>query len=109
MDKFTAGAKVHTQTNAQTIEAALNREIEEETGVKKLGTNEFFTTVISNHQIPYKNIMLGLVLMIYKVKIPKSSKIKLSEEHTDYEWVDKKEAAKRLAQKYPPEFTGLLK
>lgn len=52
--------------------------------------------------------MLGLVLMVYKVKLPKDSKIKLSEEHTDYGWVDKKEAAKRLAYKYPPEFTTLL-
>ena len=46
--------------------------------------------------------------MIYKVKIPKDAKIKLSPEHDKYEWVDKKEAAKRLADKYPPEFTNLL-
>lgn len=93
----------------QTIEAALSREIEEETGVKKIEYSEFFTAIISNHQIPHKDIMLGLVLMVYRVKIPKSSKIKLSEEHTDYEWVDKKEATKRLAYKYPSEFTNLLK
>ncbi len=92
----------------QTADAALNREIKEETGVKKVEYSEFFTAIISNHQIPYKDIMFGLVLMVYKVKIPKNSKIKLSEEHTDYEWVSKKEAAKRLSYKYPPQFTNLL-
>lgn len=92
----------------QSIEATLNREIEEETGVKKIEYSEFFTAIISNHQIPHKDIMLGLVLMVYKVRIPKNSKIKLSEEHTDYEWASKKEAVKRLSYKYPPEFTDLL-
>jgi len=60
--------------------------------------------ILDSHE-KYK---LGLVLMVYKVKIPAYSRITLSDEHTDYEWVDKKEAAKRLAHKYPTEFTELL-
>jgi hypothetical protein len=47
-------------------------------------------------------------LMVYKVQIPKNSKIKLSDEHIAYEWVDRSEAAKRLSHKYPEEFTQLL-
>lgn len=87
----------------------LRREIEEETGIKELQKEaEFFHAVISNHQIPFEDKILGLVLMVYKVQIPKNSKIKLSDEHLAYEWVEKVEAAKRLANKYPEEFTQLL-
>ncbi len=86
----------------------LQREIEEETGITQIKDPEFFTAVISNLSSLHENQAVGLVLMIYKIKIPENSKIVLSEEHTAYEWVDRKEAAKRLAYKYPPEFTGLL-
>jgi 8-oxo-dGTP diphosphatase len=93
----------------QNVLEVLKREIEEETGVKELKSEaEFFHAVVSNHEIPFEDKMLGLILMIYKVKIPENSKIRLSKEHIDYEWVDKKEAAKRLSHKYPSEFTSLL-
>ena len=93
----------------QTIQQALKREIEEETGIKDIESSEFFTSVISNHEIPMDDgKKSGLVLMIYKVRILKRARIYLSEEHIGVEWVDKKEAAKRLADKYPPEFTNLL-
>jgi 8-oxo-dGTP pyrophosphatase MutT (NUDIX family) len=94
----------------QTAAEALQREIEEETGIKTIAGSKFFTSVISNHQIPIAgtNKKSGLVLMIYKVQIPKGSKVVMSEEHTGVEWVDKQEAAKRLSDKYPPEFTNLL-
>jgi 8-oxo-dGTP pyrophosphatase MutT (NUDIX family) len=87
----------------------LRREIEEEIGIKEFQKEaEFFHAVISNHKIPFEDKILGLVLMVYKVQIPKNSKINLSDEHVAYEWVDKAEAAKRLANKYPEEFTQLL-
>ena len=93
----------------QSVTEALQREIAEETGIKKIAKAKFFTSVISNHLIPLKDgKRAGLVLMIYKVKIPKESKIVLSEEHTGVEWVDKKEAAKRLSDKYPQEFIRQL-
>jgi 8-oxo-dGTP pyrophosphatase MutT (NUDIX family) len=85
------------------------REIEEETGIKKFRDEaQFFHAVISNHQIPFEDKILGLLLMIYKVQIPKDSNISLSDEHVAFEWVDKEEAATRLAHKYPAEFTQLL-
>jgi hypothetical protein len=46
--------------------------------------------------------------MVYKVKIPENIEIELSHEHSGYEWASPKEAAKRLAYKYPSEFTKLL-
>jgi 8-oxo-dGTP pyrophosphatase MutT (NUDIX family) len=92
----------------QSVLETLKREIEEETGIRDVEEQEFFYAVVSNHEIPVEDKMLGLALMIYKVKVPTDSKIKLSHEHTAYEWADKKEAAKRLTHKYPTEFTDLL-
>lgn len=90
----------------QSVLETLQREIQEETGITKIKNPKFFTAVISNHEIPFDNKFAGLVLMIYKVKISENSKINLSPEHITYEWVDKKEAAKRL--RYPEEFTAKL-
>jgi 8-oxo-dGTP diphosphatase len=92
----------------QTIAEVLKREVEEETGISKVVESQFFSAVLARHQIPFEQYLLGLVLMIYKVKIPEGSKIVLSDEHTEYEWVEKNEAAKRLAEKYPEEFTASL-
>jgi 8-oxo-dGTP pyrophosphatase MutT (NUDIX family) len=87
----------------------LQREVEEETGIKKINDQQFFTAVVSNFKdIPAGEHMVGLVLMVYKVKVPENSKITLSHEHSGYEWVSPEEAAKRLVYKYPPEFTDLL-
>lgn len=87
----------------------LQREVKEETGIKKVSDPQFFTAVISNFKdMPVEGFMVGLILMVYKVKIPENSKIVLSEEHSGFEWVNKKEAAKRLSYKYPLEFTTLL-
>lgn len=87
----------------------LMREIEEETGITRVHSAQLFSAVISKHEIPLDDKILGLVLMIYKTKVPGNPKLKLSHEHTAFEWVDKKEAAKRLANKYPAEFTESLK
>lgn len=87
----------------------LQREVEEETGIKQISNPTLFTAVISNFKdIPINGFKTGLALMIYRVEIAKSARITLSHEHSGYEWVPSKEAAKRLAYKYPPEFTDKL-
>jgi 8-oxo-dGTP diphosphatase len=90
--------------------AALKREIYEETGIQKNSTPKFFTATISNHISAHKDhgITVGLAIFVYTVSIAKNAEVKISDEHTEYEWVDKEEAAKRLSHKYPPEFTSLL-
>lgn len=94
----------------QTVDDTMAREVEEETGVTDITNPQFFTAVISNIEIPLKDgEVVGLVLMIYKATIPSDSHIQLSEEHTDYEWVSKVEAAERLSFKYPKEFTEKLR
>ena len=88
---------------------ALTRELLEETGIVDFSEPEFFTAVRSNHQIKLDDgSMAGLVLMVYKTDLTSKQKITLSEEHSNFGWVDMKTASERLADKYPPEFTDLL-
>jgi 8-oxo-dGTP pyrophosphatase MutT (NUDIX family) len=93
----------------ESVMTALMREIEEEIGITKIINSDFFTAVVSNFKdIPIDNRPVGLILMVYKVTVPEDSKIKLSHEHSGFEWFNASEASKRLAYKYPAEFTELL-
>jgi 8-oxo-dGTP pyrophosphatase MutT (NUDIX family) len=93
----------------QTALQTLRREVEEETGIKEISKIEPFSGVISNFKdIPVGEHNVGLALIIYKVGIPDSSEVILSPEHSNYEWVGAKEAARRLAYKYPQEFTTAI-
>lgn len=101
-----AGGRVK---EGQTIAETLLREMEEETGITEIKKSEFFTAVPSNFKdMNIDGHMVGLILLIYKVQIAEDAEIRLSEEHSGYEWVSAKEAAERLAYKYPKEFTDLL-
>jgi 8-oxo-dGTP diphosphatase len=100
------GGRIQEGQNALTT---LKREVAEETGITKISGITFLTAVVSNHEVVLENDKkAGLLLMIYKVTIPEKTKIIISDEHIGAEWIDKKEAARRLAVKYPPEFTKTL-
>lgn len=87
----------------------LQREIKEETGITELQNITFLTSVVSHHEIPISDTQkVGLILMIYTVEIAEDTVIMLSPEHTTYEWVGAVKTAKRLADKYPREFTDKL-
>jgi 8-oxo-dGTP pyrophosphatase MutT (NUDIX family) len=90
--------------------SALKREIYEETGIKEYSKPTFFTATISNHITSHKeyDFKVGLAIFVYRLEIPDDTKLIISDEHTEYAWVGRKEAAKRLANKYPPDFTDLL-
>jgi 8-oxo-dGTP diphosphatase len=93
----------------ESVLETLQREVEEETGIKDISEPEFTTAVISNHQIKLSDDeIVGLVLMVYKVKIMPGATIKLSDEHLDYQWFNLPEARKLLTHKYPAEFTDAL-
>lgn len=88
------------------VEETLQREIAEETGVTEIIDPQFLTAVVSNHEVPTDDgYLAGLILMVYRVKIPAGSTITISEEHSEYAWFTRAEAAEKLAHKYPPEFT----
>lgn len=92
------------------VAATLRREIEEETRIIDLRNITFLTSVISHHEIPINDLQkVGLVLMVYTVEVAEDAAVILDpSEHNKYEWVDGIEAAKRLSNKYPQEFTAKL-
>ena len=89
----------------------LRKEIQEETGITELNNIEYMHSVISSHIIPIKDSdrMAGLLLRIWQVEIAEESEIKISDEHTSYEWVEPKEAAERLSNKYPADFCRFIR
>ncbi|HWT55676.1 MAG TPA: NUDIX domain-containing protein [Candidatus Microsaccharimonas sp.] len=89
--------------------AALKREMVEETGITDFDGAELFTSVISPIQIPISQTeRVGLALMVYRVTVPEGSTVTLSDEHTGYEWVSAREAARRLTYKFGQEFADTL-
>jgi 8-oxo-dGTP pyrophosphatase MutT (NUDIX family) len=88
----------------------LQKEIQEETGIRELGRAAYLQTVISNHDIPlHEGGTAGLVLRIWEVSLGISPQITLSEEHVEYQWVEPDEASHRLSNKYPAEFCDVIK
>ena len=89
----------------------LTRELQEEIGIENFNNAVHFKTILSTHEITLKDgRKLGLVLVIYKVKIDDKTKIVLSDEHNDHRWADKLELKKLLEQghKYPRDFINGL-
>ena len=77
----------------------LAKELEEVTGLALPNGCTLLDTVFSNHEIPlYEGGMAGLVLRIWRVPITGEVKVKLSFEHTEYDWFTPSTAAEHLAQ-----------
>lgn len=94
----------------ENVQSALNREIQEETGIMDVPEGTFLTATLSNHTIPYdQGKMAGLMLMVYEINLPAGTKIHVSGEHTAYEWVTLSEAKRRLSHKYQPDFIAKLR
>lgn len=91
-----------------TVEETLFREVEEETGIKDLGSVKTFIMVLSNIRIPFQDTDTGLILCVKECKATTPVNVVLSDEHIDYGWFSPKEASLLLAYKYPPEFTDKI-
>ncbi len=83
----------------------LAKELQEETGLELPDGCSLIDTVFSNHEIPlYEGGIAGLVLRIWRVPFVGDATIRLSSEHTEYQWFAPKDAAIHLAHKYPQAF-----
>ena len=92
------------------VEDALRREVSEELGVSKndLKIGELFDVSVSNFKVSHgQHIPLILVTYICKLNNPGRNFV-LSNEHSRYEWVDCKTAARRLAVKFNKSFVRKL-
>jgi len=91
------------------IEETLRREIQEETGIKKIKNIRPFLMVLSKIRIPKDGKDYGLILSTYTCDIEEGEKITLSDEHVDYDWFDLDKASELLSVKYPKEFTEKIR
>lgn len=90
--------------NGDNIKIALKREVEEEIGIKKLKILEFFDASLSKFRVYDGKEIVGLVFFTYLCSIKDYTKIELTDnEHSNFKWADKKEAAKLLKLKFSKE------
>lgn len=82
----------------------LQKELQEEIG-NKATQYYLLDTVFSQHQIPYGGgNKAGLLLRVWGVVLDDDAEIVISDEHTEFRWVQPKIAAEYLANKYPTDF-----
>lgn len=91
-----------------TVEATLQREVEEETGIKKITNIKPIHMVLSNIRIPLEDEEVGLILSVYECDVDNDENIVLRDEHTEYAWYKPTEASQLLSFKYPKEFTDKI-
>jgi 8-oxo-dGTP pyrophosphatase MutT (NUDIX family) len=99
------GGRIHRNSS---VEETLKREVEEETGIKVIENIKPFAMVLSNIRIPVGSSDCGLVLASYICTIREPISVRLSEEHTEYDWVTVSKAAELLSYKYPQVFIDQL-
>lgn len=92
------------------VAETLKREIQEETGVTKVTIGKKVGIVLSPIRIKVKDADndVGLILDVYECTLPQEAVIQPDDGLVAYEWVAPTVAAKRLSNKYPPEFCRLI-
>lgn len=91
------------------IEETLRKEVTEELGIDNIEILEHFDTHVSNLKILLDNETVGLLLIVYKCRLPDNNmNFKLSFEHLKYKWASIKEAKESLKVKFPNSFIKKL-
>jgi 8-oxo-dGTP diphosphatase len=94
--------------HGEDLQNALKREMLEETGIDKVKIGKLIGQVIAKIRKPYKNVMAGIKLSVYKCSIQTPAKIQLSDEHKHSKWFNVDEAKILLSYKYNQDFIDLL-
>jgi 8-oxo-dGTP pyrophosphatase MutT (NUDIX family) len=96
----------------ESIQHALHREIEEETGLSDVVVDTKYLMTVSPLRIPNTDqsskSSFGLVLSVYHCKLNGVADITLSDEHQGYDWVDSDKLVDRLKVKYNTNFLEQL-
>ncbi|MCE5293312.1 MAG: NUDIX hydrolase [Chlamydiales bacterium] len=92
----------------ESLMETLMREVKEETGFEKISDIRPFTMLLTNIRIPAQEGDVGLIFSIFYCKILGIATPILSDEHVGFDWLDPKEAARKLEAQYPPEFLANL-
>ncbi|MGC1878856.1 MAG: NUDIX hydrolase [Rhabdochlamydiaceae bacterium] len=91
----------------ESLEAALRREVYEETGLHVVHMTPF-VMALSNIRIPVQSGDVGLIFAIYLCDIIGDSPITLGSEHTHFDWFEPSRAVELLTANYPLELTEKL-
>jgi len=92
----------------QSVEETLRREVEEETGVREIVIGVHVGMVLSPFRIKTSDSDVGLILSVYQCQVPEAAEVQPADTLVAYEWVAPAEAAKRIANKYPPDFCAMI-
>lgn len=87
----------------------LRRELGEEIGVRDFEITSFFAGGVTSRRISQGDVTRGLALLVYEVKLPADSQIKVGEEYESYGWFYPAEAADILEVDFPPEVIEKLR
>ncbi len=100
------GGRIHKN---EPLEAALRREVFEETGLNNILRIEFFKLTLSSTRILIPSGNVGLVLAVYLCHCEDVSRIQISDEHVGFDWFEPSEAAEQLSAHFPSDLTILIK
>jgi 8-oxo-dGTP pyrophosphatase MutT (NUDIX family) len=89
----------------------LKRELIEEIGVSYVGKPKQIMTFLTKITIPVGSTRMPLIFVVYEVKLPKNSVIKLDPKSAedDFKWFFPSEAADEMVTKFSPEFCELVR
>jgi len=87
--------KAGQPTTHTTLVKNLQREVLEETGIRKIKVDKRIHVDLLHHGIP-SQLDVGLVFFVYKCDLKSSPIIQLSPEHTAYKWFSPKHLPKDL-------------
>lgn len=89
-------------------EAALIREVFEETGLQNLVSIDFVAMELTEFRIPNPLEEIRLIFSIYQCGLTGNKSVVLSNEHCGFQWVDPIVAATLLKNNYPERVTNIL-
>ena len=96
------GGRIHKN---ESLEAALRREVYEETGLNTISRIVFFKLALSSRRIFTPSGNVGLILATHLCHCRDVNQIQLSDEHISFGWFEPREAAERLSSNFPDELT----
>ncbi|MBS0615874.1 MAG: NUDIX domain-containing protein [Verrucomicrobia bacterium] len=101
------GGRIHKN---ESVEAALRREVLEETGLKHIEIIRPFLMILSDIRINLPGGDAGLIYSTHICKMMENEPIVLSHEHLEYDWLDPSVAATllRVPAPFPERLAALV-
>ena len=90
------------------VRQALERELTEEIGVNELAECSLWRVTKSVKSLSYSELTTGLLLVVYRARLPAETVPQLMEDGVQLHWVEPARAAELLQDKYPVDFCAAL-